>query len=52
MMKNIWKPNSDGRLTLNKLVEIPTITLVVRAIFNENKKYDANVFLDECLYKI
>ena len=46
MMKNIWKIN------LMKTIEIPTITIVVRTIFFENKKYYSQVFLDECMYKI
>ena len=46
------KLNSDDELPLNKTVQIPTITMVVRAIFLENNKYYLQVFLDECLYKI
>ena len=46
------KFNSDDELPLNKTVEIPTITIVVRAIYLENNKYYAQVFLAECLYKI
>ena len=44
--------NSDVVLPLNKTIEIPAMTIIVRAIFLENKKYYAQVFLDECLYKI
>ena len=43
------KFNSDDELPLNKLIKIPTITIVVRAIFLENNKYYPQVFLDECL---
>ena len=39
-------------LPLNKTVEIPTMTIVLRAIFLENNKYYPQVFLDECLYKL
>ena len=48
------KFNSDHELPLNKTVEIPTITVVVRAIFLHNKdnKYYPQIFLDECLYEI
>ena len=46
------KLNSDDELPLNKTVEIPTKTIVARAIFLENNKYYPQVFLDECLYKI
>ena len=46
------KFNSDDELSLNKMIEIPTITIAVRAIFLEKSKYYPQVFLDECLYKI
>ena len=46
------KFGSDDELPLNKTIEIPTITTVVRAIFLENNKYYPQVFLDECMYKI
>ena len=42
----------NGKLTLNKTIEIPTIIIVVRAIFLNNIKYYSQVFLDEFLYKI
>ena len=43
---------SDHELPLNKTIKIPTITIVVRAIFLENNKCYPQVFFDECLYKI
>ena len=46
------KFNSDDKLPLNKTVEIPIMTIVVRAAFLENNKYYRQVSLDECLYKI
>ena len=39
-------------LPLNKTVEIPTMTIVLRATFLENNKYYPQVFLDEYLYKL
>ena len=48
-MKN--KFNSDDELPLNKTVEVPTITIVLRAIFLENNRYYPQVFLDERLMK-
>ena len=33
------KFNSDDELPLNKMIEIPTIVIVVRAVFHENNKY-------------
>ena len=46
------KLNSDDKLPLNKMTEIPVMVIVVRAIFYENNKYYPQVFLDECLYEI
>ena len=31
---------------------IPSMILVVRAVFHENNKYYSEVFLDECLDKL
>ena len=41
------KFNSDDELPLNTTIEIPSITIVVRAAFHENDKYYPQVFLDE-----
>ena len=43
------KFNLDDKLPLNKMTEIPTMTIVVRAVFHENDKYCSQVFLEECL---
>ena len=46
------KINSDDELPLNKTIEIPSMIIVVRAVFHENNKYYPQVSLDECLYKL
>ena len=46
------KFDSYKELPLDKTIEIPTLIIVVRAIFHENIKYYPQFFLDECLYKI
>ena len=46
------KLNANNKLPLNKMIEIPIITIVVRAVFLENNKYYPYVLLDQCLYKI
>ena len=46
------KFNSDDKLPLNKTIEIPSMIIVVRAVFHENNKYYPQVFSDECLYKL
>ena len=40
------KFNSDDELPLNKAIKIPTMTIVVRAVFYENNKYYPQVSLD------
>ena len=44
--------NSDDELPLNKSIEIPSMIMVVRAVFHENNKYYPQVILGECLYKL
>ena len=46
------KFNLNDELPLNKMIKIPSMIIVVRAIFHENNKYYPQVFLDECLYKL
>ena len=43
---------SDDELPLNKMIENFIMTMVVRAVFHENNKYNPQVFLNECLYKL
>ena len=40
------KFNADGELPLNKMIEIPTMTIVDRAVFHKNNKFYPQVFLD------
>ena len=46
------KFNSDYELPLNKMIEIPSMIIVFRAVFHENNKYYPQLFLDECLCKL
>ena len=46
------KFNLDDKLPLNETIAIPSMIIVVRAIFHKNNKYYLQVFLDECLYKL
>ena len=38
------KHNQDDELPLNKMIEIPSMMIVVRAIFYENNKYYSQVY--------
>ena len=44
--------DSNDKLLLNKLIQIPVMAIVVRGIFYQNNKYYPQVFLDKCMYKI
>ena len=44
------KFNSDDKLPLNKMIKIPSMIIIVRAVFYEKNKYYPQFFLDECLY--
>ena len=46
------KLNLDDKLPLNNAIETGSIIIVARTVFQENKKYYPQVFLDECLYKL
>ena len=46
------KFNLDDELLLNKMIEIPSMTIVVRAVFHENNEYYPQVFFDQCLHKL
>ena len=46
------KFNSDDELPLHKTIEIPTMTIVVRAVFHGNNKYYLRFILDKCLYTL
>ena len=46
------KYNLDDELSLNKMIEVPSMIIAVRAIFFERSKYYPKAFLDECLYKL
>ena len=49
----MWiKSNSDDKIPVNKTIEIPSMIIVVRAIYLENIKNYPQVFLDERLYKL
>ena len=41
------KVDTDDKLLLNKTIETPLVTIVVRAIFHKNNKYHPQVCLDK-----
>ena len=46
------KFNSEDDILLNKVLNFPTITIIIRNIFEKDGKYYPQSFLDECLYEV
>ena len=46
------KIDTDDELPLNKLINFPTITLIIRSVFEEDGKYYPQIFLDKYLYEL
>ena len=46
------KLNSDDDISLNKQLYFPTITVIIRNVFEKDGRYYPQVYLDDCLYKV
>ena len=44
--------NTDDDIPLNKPLKLPSLTIIVRCIFQNGKKLYPQVYLDECLYEL
>ena len=44
--------NTDDDLPLNKPLKFPTLTLIIRSVFQEGEKLYPEIYLDECLYEL
>ena len=44
--------NTDDDLPLNKQLKFPTLTIIIRCVFQEGEKLYPQVYLDECLYEL
>ena len=45
------KFNSDDKLPLNKQLKFPSVTIVIRSVFEDDGKYYPQIFLDCMKYK-
>ena len=43
--------NTDDDVPLNKQLKFPTLTIIIRCIFQKGKELDPQIFLEECLYE-
>ena len=46
------KFNSEDSLLLNKILKLHNLTIVVRSVFQKDKMYYPQVFLDDCLHEL
>ena len=44
--------NIDDDLPLNKQLKFPTLTIIIRCVFQKGKKLYPQIYLDECLYEL
>ena len=44
--------NTDDDLPLNKSLKFPTLTIIIRCVFQEGEKLYPQIYLDECLYEL
>ena len=44
--------NTDDNLPLNKQLKFPTLTIIIRCVFQEGEKLYPQIYLDGCLYEL
>ena len=44
--------NTDDDLPLNKQLKFPTLTIIIRCVFQKGTKLYPQIYLDECLYEL
>ena len=44
--------NTDNDSPLNKQLKFPTLTIIIRCVFQEGQKLYPEIYLDECLYEL
>ena len=44
--------NTDDDVPLNKPLKFPTLTIIIRCVFQEDEKLYPQIYLDECLHKL
>ena len=44
--------NTDDNVPLNKQLKFPSLTIIIRCVFQNDRKLYPQVYLDECLYEL
>ena len=43
--------NNNDDIPLNKPLKFPTLTIIIRCVFQKGEELDPLIYLDECLYE-
>ena len=44
--------NTDDNIPLNKKLKFPSLTIIIRCVFQNGNKLQSQAYLDECLYEL
>ena len=44
--------STDDDIPINKQIKFPSLTVIVRCVFENDKKLCPLIYLDECLYEL
>ena len=44
--------NTDDVVPLNKTMRFPSLTIIIRCVFQNDRKLCPQIYLDECLYEL
>ena len=44
--------NTDDNVPLNKKLKFPSLTIIIRCVFQKGKELYPQIYLDECLYQL
>ena len=43
---------SDDNIPLSKMIYFPTVTVIIRCVFEQSGLYYPQVYLNDCLYQV
>ena len=52
MTKITKKILSDDNIPLSKMIYFPTVTVIIRCVFEQSGLYYPQVYLNDCLYQV
>ena len=44
--------STDDDIPMNKQIKFPSLTIIIRCVFENSKKICSQIYLDECLYEL